>query len=188
MRIISGTKKGHSITSIKNIEVRPISDKNRETIFNILVHGKEIINSDFTLEGCNLIDLFAGTGSFSFEALSRGSHKALLIENNNEMIDVIYKNAKKLDFLDRIEVKNQNACSFDNDDNHKFDLAYVDPPYGKNLAKRSIRNLIKKGMLNDNAIIVLEEEIKTEKSNFDELELIREKQIGISNFSFYKLI
>ena len=43
-------------------------------------------------------------------------------------------------------------------------------------------------MLNDNAIIVLEEEIKTEKSNFDELELIREKQIGISNFSFYRLI
>ena len=188
MRIISGTKKGHSITSIKNSEVRPISDKNRETIFNILVHGKEIINSEFTLEGCNLIDLFAGTGSFSFEALSRGSHKALLIENNNEMIDVIYKNAKKLDFLDRIEVINQNACSFDNDDNHKFDLAYVDPPYGKNLAKRSVRNLLKKGMLNDNAIIVLEEEIKTEKSNFDELELIREKQIGISNFSFYKLI
>ena len=58
-----------------------------------------------------MIDLFAGTGSFSFEALSRGSHKVLLIENNNEMIDVIYKNAKKLDFLDRIEVKNQNACS-----------------------------------------------------------------------------
>ena len=88
MRIISGTKKGHSITSIKNSEVRPISDKNRETIFNILVHGKEIINSDFTLEGCNLIDLFAGTGSFSFEALSRGSHKALLIENKNPAMPI----------------------------------------------------------------------------------------------------
>ena len=85
-------------------------------------------------------------------------------------------------------MKNHNACSFDNDVNHKYDLAYVDPPYGKNLAKRSVRNLIKKGMLNDNAIIVLEEEIKTEKSNFDELELIREKQIGISKFSFYRLI
>lgn len=186
MRIISGTKKGHSIFSVKNNDVRPISDKNRETIFNILMHGKEIIKTGFTIEECNVIDLFAGTGSFSFEALSRGASRATMIENNNDVIDVIYKNAKKLNFVDRIKVNNQNACSFESDEK-KFDLAYVDPPYGKNLSKRAVGNLIKKDMLNQNAIVVLEEEVKSENYNFNELELIRIKKLGISKFSFFKL-
>ena len=57
MRIISGSKKGHSIFSHKDKDVRPLSDKNRETIFNILTHGKEIINTGFQIEKSNVLDL-----------------------------------------------------------------------------------------------------------------------------------
>ena len=58
MRIISGSKKGHSIFSHKDKDVRPLSDKNRETIFNILTHGKEIINTGFQIENSNVIRTF----------------------------------------------------------------------------------------------------------------------------------
>ena len=66
MRIISGSKKGHTILSYKNKEIRPLTDKNRETIFNILVHGKEIIATRFEITNSIVLDLFAGTGAFSF--------------------------------------------------------------------------------------------------------------------------
>ena len=58
MRIISGSKKGHSIFSHKDKDVRPLSDKNRETIFNILTHGKEIINTGFQIEKSNVCLLY----------------------------------------------------------------------------------------------------------------------------------
>tara|TARA_Y100000590_G_C15281056_1_gene848804 strand:- start:136 stop:705 length:570 start_codon:yes stop_codon:yes gene_type:complete len=189
MRIISGLKKGHTILSYKNKEIRPLTDKNRETIFNILTHGKEIISTGFKISNSTVLDLFAGTGAFSFESLSRGALKATLVENSSLMIDLIYKNAEKLKFTDKLIVFNENAYSFTNiHSDPKFDLVYCDPPYEKKLGIRSLKNLIKKNMLNKNAIIVLEEELRSKPVDIPELEIIRIKEIGISKFSFLKLL
>ena len=189
MRIISGLKKGHTILSYKNKEVRPLTNKNRETIFNLLTHGKEIISTGFRIENSVILDLFAGTGSFSFEALSRGASKATTVENSTIMIDLIYKNAEKLKFKDKIVICEENACSFTvNSSDPKFDLVYCDPPYEKKLGIRSIKNLVKKNMLNHNAIIVMEEELKAKPINLPELEILRIKEIGISKFSFLRLL
>ena len=189
MRIISGSKKGHTILSYKNKEIRPLTDKNRETIFNILIHGKEIITTGFEITNSIVLDLFAGTGAFSFEALSRGALKATAVESSSLMIDLIYKNAEKLKFRDKLVIFDENACSFTNDSsNPKFDLVYCDPPYEKKLGIRSLKNLIKKNMLNTNAIIILEEELKSKTIDFPELEILRIKEIGISKFSFLRLL
>ena len=189
MRIISGSKKGHTILSYKNNEIRPLTDKNRETIFNLLIHGKEIINTGFEINNSVILDLFAGTGSFSFEALSRGALKASAVESNAIMIDLIYKNAEKLKLRDKIVIFEENACSFSvNPSDPKFDLVYCDPPYKKKLGIRSLKNLIKKNMLNHNAIIVIEEELKSKPINLPELEILRIKEIGISKFSFLRLL
>ena len=80
MRIISGSKKGHAILSYRNKGIRPLTDKNRETIFNILLHGKELIGSGFNIANAVILDLFSGTGSFSFEALSRGAKEVIFFE------------------------------------------------------------------------------------------------------------
>jgi len=188
MRIISGSKKGHSIFSHKDKDVRPLSDKNRETIFNILTHGKEIINSGFQIEKSNVLDLFAGTGSFSFEALSRGANSATMVENNDQIINLIYKSANKLGLTDQISVLNENACSFESiSDKPKFNLVYIDPPYNKNLVVRSIKNILKKNLINKNSVLVIEEERKSKDILIPELKIERVKELGISKFSFYRL-
>ena len=189
MRVISGSKKGHTILSFKNKEIRPLTDKNRETIFNLLVHGKEIISTGFEIKNSVILDLFTGTGSFSFEALSRGALKATAVESSSIMIDLIYKNAEKLKFKDKIVIIEENACSFTvNSLDQKFDLVYCDPPYEKKLGIRSLKNLIKKNMLKPNAIIVLEEELNSKAIDLPELETLRIKEIGISKFSFLRLL
>ena len=189
MRIISGSKKGHTILSYKNKDIRPLTDKNRETIFNLLIHGKEIISTGFEIDNSVILDLFAGTGSFSFEALSRGASKATVVESSNIMTDLIYKNAEKLKFRDKIVIYQENACSFTaNSSEPKFDLVYCDPPYEKKLGIRSIKNLIKKNMLSHNAIIVMEEELQSKPINLPGLKLLRIKEIGISKFSFLRLL
>ena len=189
MRIISGERKGHSIFSFKSKDVRPLSDKNRETIFNLLTHGKELVKINFSLEEAKVIDLFAGTGSFSFEALSRGAKHATMVENNQQMIDIIYKSANKLGYLDKIAVISENACSFEEySETTKFNLAYIDPPYGKNLGLRAIKNIIKKNLLEKDSIIILEEEKKSKHIELSEIILLREKELGNSKFSFFKLI
>ena len=189
MRIISGERKGHSIFSFKSKDVRPLSDKNRETIFNLLTHGKELVKINFSLEKAKVIDLFAGTGSFSFEALSRGAKHATMVENNQQMIDIIYKSANKLGYLDKIAVISENACSFEEySEATKFNLAYIDPPYGKNLGLRAIKNIIKKNLLEKDSIIILEEEKKSKHIELSEIILLREKELGNSKFSFFKLI
>ena len=189
MRIISGSKKGHTILSYKNKEIRPLTDKNRETIFNILLHGKEIISTGFDITNSVVLDLFAGTGAFSFETLSRGALKATAVESNSLMIDLIYRNAEKLKFRDKIAIFDENACSFTNaSSDSMFDLVYSDPPYEKKLGIRSLKNLIKKNVLNKNAIIVLEEELKSKPIDLQELEILRITEIGISKFSFLRLL
>ncbi len=180
MRIISGERKGHSIFSFKSKDVRPLSDKNRETIFNLLTHGKELVKINFSLEKAKVIDLFAGTGSFSFEALSRGAKHATMVENNQQMI---------LGYLEKIAVISENACSFEEySEDTKFNLAYIDPPYGKNLGLRAIKNIIKKNLLEKDSIIILEEEKKSKHIELSEIILLREKELGNSKFSFFKLI
>ena len=189
MRIISGSKKGHTILSYKNKEIRPLTDKNRETIFNILIHGKEIISTGFEITNSIVLDLFAGTGVFSFEALSRGALKATVVESSSLMIDLIYKNTEKLKFRDKLIIFDENACSFTNaSSDPKFDLVYCDPPYKKKLGIRSLKNLIKKNMLNKNAVIILEEELRSKPIDLPELEILRIKEIGISKFSFLRLL
>ena len=142
----------------------------------------------FSLEEAKVIDLFAGTGSFSFEALSRGARHATMVENNQQMIDIIFKSANKLGYLEKIAVISENACSFEEySESTKFNLAYIDPPYGKNLGLRAIKILLKK-LIRKDSIIILEEEKKSKHFELSEIVLLRKKELGNSKFSFFKLV
>jgi 16S rRNA (guanine966-N2)-methyltransferase len=187
MRIISGNKKGHKLITKKNQSARPISDKNRETIFNLLAHGKGIVETGFSLQRCTILDVFAGTGSFSFEALSRGAKKSVMLEKDSIMIDLIYENIKKLDFIDITEVHHIDALRIQSIDfQDKFELVYIDPPYEKGLDIKFIDRIGMIDCFSNNCIFIIEQSIESKFLESNKLELIRTKDLGNSRFSFYR--
>jgi len=188
MRIISGTRRGHKLISPRNKTARPMTDKNRETIFNIILHSKEIAECEFNLNDSIILDLFAGTGAFSFEAVSRGAKEAILVENDAHMIDIIFDNAEKLKINSEVSLLSKDATNIRASDiNQEIDLVFCDPPYEKKLEFKAIKNLLKNKILKRNKIIIVEQHIKEPTMNYDELKLLRSKELGITRFSFYKI-
>ena len=93
MRIIAGKLKGTTLFPSKNKDTRPLKDLVRESIFNLLTHSNTI---SLQLEDSNILDLYAGTGSFGLECLSRNSKYVSFVENKNEAIEILEQNIEKL--------------------------------------------------------------------------------------------
>ena len=93
MRIIAGKLKGTILLVPKNKIIRPLKDRARESIFNLLTHSKKIV---FRLEGSNILDLYAGTGSFGLECLSRGANRVCFVEKEKKIKQILEKNINKL--------------------------------------------------------------------------------------------
>ena len=101
MRIIAGDLKGVSLHMPKSKDTRPLKDMARESIFNLLTHSKKILPR---LEQSNILDLYAGTGSFGLECLSRRAKSIFFVENKKDAIEILKKNIEKL----RSKKKNKN--------------------------------------------------------------------------------
>ncbi len=190
MRIISGKHKGRKLLDCYKLKnLRPTTNRNRECLFNILLSASFLQEINFDLKKCNLLDVFSGSGSISFEALSRGLKSATLIDNNTENLETSKKNAKILN-----EEKNCNFINFDLSrnlfkNNKNYNLIFIDPPYNQNLITSTIKNLNKNNFIGDNALIIIEHS-KYEKLDHNEikkesLELILEKKYSKTTFSFF---
>ena len=95
MRIISGSTKGKKILEPKDLNTRPLKDLTKESIFNILTHSNKC---GVKIENSNILDLFAGVGSFGLECLSRGSSHVTFVENYKNVLPVLKKNVSNLDY------------------------------------------------------------------------------------------
>ena len=93
MRIIAGKLRGSTLYLSKNKNIRPLKDLTRESVFNLLTHSKKIA---FQLEKSNVLDLYAGTGSFGLECLSRQANYVCFIEKEKAAIEILKKNIEKL--------------------------------------------------------------------------------------------
>ena len=93
MRIISGKLKGNILHIPKDNNTRPLKDLVRESIFNLLSHSNKV---SLQLERSNILDLYAGTGSFGLECLSRQAKSVCFVENQKNAIDILEKNIEKL--------------------------------------------------------------------------------------------
>jgi 16S rRNA (guanine966-N2)-methyltransferase len=126
MRIISGSKRGMNLLSPKTSGTRPITDRVKESVFNILFtrYG--------SLEGTCVADLFCGTGSLGMEAISRGAERVVFFESDGRVVDVLSKNIEKAGFTRQAAVRRANAFRFgfaSVPDARKFNVVFVDPPY-----------------------------------------------------------
>jgi len=179
MRIIAGSLKGKKLASLPGIAIRPTADRVRESIFNICA---PIISNSMVL------DLFAGTGAFSIESLSRGAGYAVLIDCSVRALSVIEKNIESCRVKDRVNIikwdilKNLNCLQ---NFTGRFNLVFMDPPYNKNNIKPTLKNLAACGALTDGAIIIVEhalfEAIPEDLNNF---ELTDQRKYGKSLVSF----
>ncbi|MGM0452869.1 MAG: 16S rRNA (guanine(966)-N(2))-methyltransferase RsmD [Thermodesulfobacteriota bacterium] len=150
MRIIAGKYKGKPLFSLRGKTTRPTGAKVREAIFNICGD---------TVADARVLDLFAGTGAFGIEALSRGADSAVFVDANKQAIDLIRKNIAACGADSAATV----FCADIGDNLHclyfcktHFDLVFMDPPYRKNAIAPAIDNLIETGTLAPGAMVVIE--------------------------------
>lgn len=125
-KILGGELAGRKIETPDTLEVRPPGARVKRTIFDVL--GETVV-------GARVADLFAGAGSFSFEALSRGAAEATLVEKNRILVDYIYKNVKKLGIGDVVRVYEEDVLKYLTHvkPERPYDVIFVDPPYRSGL-------------------------------------------------------
>ncbi|MCU0953910.1 MAG: 16S rRNA (guanine(966)-N(2))-methyltransferase RsmD [Hyphomicrobium sp.] len=161
MRIVGGRFRGRNIASPAHEGVRPTSDRVRESVFNVLLHGVE----DFNVDGQRVIDLFAGTGALGLEALSRGASHALFVEENAESRGLIRQNIEALGLTGSTRLFRRDATDLGPaSPMPPFALAFLDPPYGKGLGERAIFSLRDGKWLTPGAVVVWEERASSELS------------------------
>ncbi len=148
MRVITGTARGRRLKTLDGSDiVRPTADKVKEAMFSIV---------QFDLEDAVVLDLFAGSGQLGIEALSRGAAKAYFVDSSPASIGVIRENLQHTGLEENAVVVNMPNSAFLRTTPAKFDIAFLDPPYGKKLIQRSLPALTER--MSDGGIIVCEHE------------------------------
>ena len=158
MRIISGKYKNKKLDFEENFKTRPLKDSVKENIFNILKHSNKI---NVPIKNSNILDLYAGTGSFGLECLSRDASHVFFAENDKDALKNLNKNIKNL------SVENQTMISTLDISNglgklvfeEKFDLVFIDPPYIDKKYINIIKEIKRKNIMNNKHILILHREI-----------------------------
>lgn len=179
MRIIGGQFKSRKISFPKTRATRPMTDRSKETVFNILgglVFGKHVL------------DLFAGSGSLGLEALSRGALDVVFVDCADAAVRVIQKNLTELELTNKSQVIKMEALrAIDRlvKKGHHFGLIFVDPPFEKGFVKKALMKLDQSGIVSPFGQVVVgharQEEIP---ESLQTLKLVRTKRIGQACLSF----
>ena len=172
MRIVSGKLKGRAIVAPEGQGTRPTSDRARQAVFNVLEHAAWAE----PLQGMRVMDLFAGSGALGFEAMSRGAAFCLFVETDELARGVIRENADAYGLLGTTRVHRRSAVDLGvrpGSDGEAFDLAFLDPPYGKGLGEQSLQRLLDGRWLKPEALVVFErgsDEPEIETPGFERLD------------------
>ena len=153
MRVVGGKLRSRPIAGPKSQAVRPTSDRLREALFNILIHAY----SD-PVAGARVLDLFAGTGALGIEAISRGAAYALFVDEGVEARSLLRGNTESLGLGGVTRIFRRDATKLGPAHPvEPFDLAFLDPPYGKGSAEKALVSAREGGWLKPQALIVVEE-------------------------------
>ena len=175
MRIIAGACRGRSLQTVEGPGYRPAMGKVRESLFSML-ESRGVVWG-----GVRFLDVFAGSGSLGFEALSRGAAQATFVEKDRRAADCLRKNAARLGLEERCSVHEEDALRFTaRRPVEPYQIICVDPPYGADLFKPTLKNLMRQGWLDTGGFFIAEVE-KGLKINPDaqyDLELDTERLYG----------
>ena len=150
MRIIAGFLKGMKLKKVKSESVRPTRDRVKESLFQII--GP-------TFEGCDVLDLFAGTGSLGLESLSRGTDFVVFVDNFYPSIVSIKENISKANLEKKTKVyfcDYRKALSFLSKQQRKFEYIFLDPPYNSFCYKKILKEIFSSKVLKEGGFVILE--------------------------------
>ena len=157
MRIISGKFRGLSLSTPKDERVRPTSDRVREALFNVIAHNN--FGMDFSLNGVRVLDLYAGTGALGLEALSRGASFVMFVDDHFESRALIRRNVEAAHATGATKIWRRDAAVLGDIPSNAggvFGLVFIDPPYRKGLADRSLASLVAGNWLAERCLLVVE--------------------------------
>lgn len=184
MRIISGSAKGKKLRHFKGQTIRPTTDRVREALFSSL---QSRLGSFVEL---NVLDLFAGTGALSLEALSRGAASAVLVDQSPQSAAIIADNIQICGMRGRARLLRASVCKILDKlaDHSPFDLIFLDPPYHQNLLAEVLNGIVKSNLLADRGIVCVESARKQPQPSVTPgLILLNRKEYGSTAISFYSL-
>ena len=188
MRIIAGKLKGAILYLPKDKNIRPLKDLARESIFNLLNHSNKI---SLQLEQSNILDLYAGTGSFGLECLSRQAKSVCFVEKKKDAIEILEKNIKKLKVKNKIKIFFNDIFELigkKNISESKFDLIFCDPPFKDTNIGKLIELIYNNNLLNKNGIIILHRNKTAKEKLPNYFKVVDERIYGISKIIFGKLL
>ena len=165
IRITGGENRSRLLETPNTTLTKPTMDKVRAAVFNAL--GEAVKNA-------RVLDLFAGSGSYGFEALSRGARHATFVDVSYDAIKSIKKNAANLN-RENVEIINNDVLTFLSQNSQDFDIIFADPPYKLDVYEKTVELLLKRNIIRSGGIIVLESE---RELNIDETQF--------RNVRFYK--
>jgi len=187
MRVIAGKYRSRPLRSLRGLDIRPTSDRLRETLFNVLTAG----NPD-ALENTVWLDLFAGTGAVGIEALSRGAKEVFFVESSPAAANVIRENLRSLDITSGFalmqeelpgafwRMKRQHVAA---------DVVFIDPPYRMtNAYHETLWALAESPVIWAMSIVITEHEKRFDPGEeFGSLRRFRKLAQGGAALSFYRL-
>ena len=144
MRIISGSARGRRLKELQGMDTRPTTDKVKEALFNII---------QFDVEGRKVLDLFAGTGQLGIEALSRGAADCLFVDSARDSVRLVQENLRRCGLTARVLQCDALGILKSGE---KFDLIFLDPPYGSGLEAKAIEAVKEFDILTRGGIMVVE--------------------------------
>jgi 16S rRNA (guanine966-N2)-methyltransferase len=181
MRVIGGNARGRRLQAPKGQKVRPTAARVKEALFNILPHD---------LSGLKVLDLFAGTGNVTIEALSRGAEKAILVDSSAESGKAIRENLRRLDLVGRTKVwitPVSRAVRVLAKRNETFDIIFLDPPYGQRLLETTLKLIAQGSLLPEFGLLIAEHSVRDPvDGRYASLVLRDQRRYGDTMLSFFK--
>ena len=182
MRVVGGEYRGRILKMPRGVKTRPTQDRVREAIFNIIA---------LALPASKVLDLYAGSGAFGIEAISRGAGSATFVENNAICVKVIKENLSIIDRKNRVGgvIKKDAAKAIESFRRArlKFDIVFLDPPYYRDMAKNSLIKIGACDILSRRGFAIAEHFAKDVlPDNIWNLSLFKRKKYGDTIISFYR--
>ena len=182
MRVISGKARGLKLNTPKNEDVRPTTDRVKESLFNII--SNEIQDSV-------VLDLFSGSGAIGLEFASRGAKKIYLCDKSKEACNIIKRNIEKTHLEEKVKLYCMDfEKAIKETKGNKLDIVYLDPPYKTDFIKIAIEELIKNENLTEDSLIIAEtdeeEKVTKQIEEIKGIDILDKRKYGRAYILFLK--